>query len=116
MEPINKHKVQTLIDQFANQDLYIHVETTNGAYATHKNSSFLSAGTFLRNVKIRYEYGKITGDGPYRIGLKIENGWVYGEGLTHFEVDEKGRLLMAGHDQQGRLAIAFELSTTPFDL
>ena len=44
----------------------------------------------------------------------MEHGWVYGEGLTHFELDEKGRLIMAGHDHEGRVAICFELSKTPF--
>ncbi|MCU9613356.1 YojF family protein [Caldibacillus lycopersici] len=115
MQPIEKQKVQELLKQFVNQDLYIHLETTNGAYATHRDASFFNAGAFIRNAKIRYEIGTIAGDGPFRVGLKMDSGWVYGEGLTHFELDEKGRLLMAGLDHQGRLAIAFELSKTPFE-
>lgn len=114
MQPINTHKVQEVLNEFSNVELYIHLETTNGAYATHNNSSFFNAGAFIRNAKIKYEIGKIVGDGPYRVGLKMEHGWVYGEGLTHFELDEKGRLIMAGHDHEGRVAICFELSKTPF--
>lgn len=114
MQPIEIEKVQEYINQFANKEVYIHLETTNGAYATHKDASFFNAGAFIRNARIRYELGKIVGDGPFRVGLKLDIGWVYGEGLTHFELDEHGRLLMAGHDHQGRLAIALEISKTPF--
>jgi len=114
MQPIEKDKVQELIRQYQDRDLYIHLETTNGAYATHHNEAFFNAGAFIRNAKIRYSTGKITGDGPYRIGLKMEHGWVYGEGLTHYEFDEQGRLLMAGHNPEGKLAIALEISPTPF--
>jgi hypothetical protein len=114
MEPITIEKVQEAIQHFVNQDVYIHLETTNGAYATHNNESFFSAGAFIRNALIRYESGKITGNGPYRVGLKLEIGWVYGEGLTHFEMDGE-RLLLAGHDQEGKLAIALEISPTPFE-
>jgi len=116
VEPIRKEKVQALIDRFAGKDLYIHLETTNGAYASHRDPSFLSAGAFIRNAAIRYEYGKIAGEGPYRVGLKMKDGWIYGEGLTHYELDEKGRLLMAGHDDKGRLAVALELSPEPFEI
>ncbi|WAA12231.1 YojF family protein [Fervidibacillus halotolerans] len=115
MQLIDKTIVQNYIDSFANKEIFIHLETTNGAYASHKDESFLNAGAFIRNAKIRFSLGKITGEGPYRIGLKLDSGWVYGEGLTHFERDEKGRLLMAGLNSKGQLAIALELSETPFD-
>ena len=115
MEPIEKTKVQQIIDQFVNEDVYIHVETTNGAYSTHLDENFFNASAFVRNVKIRYERGPIAGEGPYRIGLKIDSGWVYGEGLTHYELDEQGRLLMCGIDHSDKLAIAFQISKTPFE-
>nr|WP_205603169.1 YojF family protein [Heyndrickxia ginsengihumi] len=115
VEPIKRLEVQKLIDQFANQELYLHLETTNGAYASHVNESFFSAGAYIRNAKVSYEHGKLAGDGPYRIGLKMEFGWIYAEGLTHFEVDELGRLLFAGHGYDGKLAVALELSKTPFE-
>lgn len=115
MEPVVVEKVQEAINQRANQDVYIHLETTNGAYASHNDENFFSSGAYIRNALVRYELGKITGSGPYRVGLKIELGWVYAEGITHFEIDEQNRLLMAGHDFKGKLAVALEISNTPFE-
>ena len=115
MEVVDVNRVQEAINQLANKDVYIHLETTNGAYASHYDQTFFSAGAYIRNALVRYEIGKITGDGPYRVGLKINLGWVYAEGITHFEIDPQGRLLLAGHDYKGKLAVALEISTTPFD-
>jgi hypothetical protein len=115
MKPIDRAEVQHAIDSFAGNDVYLHLETTNGAYATHNDESFFSAGAFIRNALIRYEHGKIVGDGPYRVGLKLEIGWVYGEGLTHFEIDDQGRLLLAGLDFSGKLAVALQISPSPFE-
>lgn len=115
MEQIELKTVQEEINRFANKDVYLHLETTNGAYATHNNENFFSAGAYIRNALVRYEHGKITGSGPYRVGLKINLGWVYAEGITHFEVDQEGRLLLAGHDPLGKLAVALEISTNPFE-
>ena len=114
MKPINPSEVQNKLDEFNEQDLYLHLETTNGAYASHKDQSVMTVGAYIRNGKIRYQHAKITGNGPYRIGMKMEIGWVYAEGLTHFEVDEKNRLLLAGHDANGKLAVACQLSKEPF--
>lgn len=115
MELIDKEKVQQHIDSFSNERVFLHLETTNGAYASHFDESFFSASAYIRNANISYANGKISGDGPYRVGLKLEIGWVYGEGLTHYEIDQQGRLLLAGHGTDGKLAIALELSHTPFD-
>lgn len=115
MEAVIVEKVQSVIEQFANQDVYIHLETTNGAYASHRDETFFSSGAYIRNALIQYEYGKITGAGPFRVGLKLNIGWVYAEGITHYEVDEHGRLLLAGHDFNGRLAVALQISKTPFE-
>ncbi|MCL6452377.1 MAG: YojF family protein [Alicyclobacillus sp.] len=116
MGPIDKAMVQTALDAFTGKDVYLHLETTNGAYAAHRNEQAMAVCAYIRNGKIRYQRGSIQGDGPYRVGLKMEDGWTYAEGLTDFEVDEAGRLLMAGHDSEGRLAIALELSATPFPM
>jgi Protein of unknown function (DUF1806) len=115
MEPIVTTKVQGHINDFARQEVYIHLETTNGAYASHFNEEFFSAGAYIRNAKVCYQHGKIIGDGPYRVGLKLDIGWIYAEGLTHFEIDNAGRLLMAGHDFDGKLAVALEISPKPFE-
>lgn len=114
MELVNKERLQELLNSFANEDVYIHLETTNGAYATHFNENVFNAGAFIRNVVIRYELGKVAGEAPHRVGLKLPHGWVYAQGITHYELDEHGRLLMAGHDQSGKLAVALEISKTPF--
>lgn len=116
METIQPDKVQEAINQYKNEEVYIHLETTNGAYATHNAESAMNVGAYIRNARIRYIRGVITGEGPYRIGLKMEQGWVYAEGLTHWEIDEDQRLLMAGHDSLGRLAVALEISRTPFNV
>ncbi|MFC4617562.1 YojF family protein [Camelliibacillus cellulosilyticus] len=115
MEAIKKEAVQAALDRFKDQDLYLHLETTNGAYTGYNDQSQLSVGAYIRNGKIRFSLGKITGDGPFRVGLKIEGGWVYTEGLTDWELDDEGRLLLAGHNFEGKLAAALELSHKPFE-
>ena len=115
MKPIEVNSVQEAINRFADKEVYVHLETTNGAYASHHDENFFSAGAYIRNALIRFERGKITGSGPYRVGLKTGIGWVYAEGLTHFEMDEENRLLLAGHDFNGKLAVALEISQTPFE-
>lgn len=114
MKPIVIEEVQTIIDTFAQKRVYIHLETTNGSYATHHDETFFSAGAFIRNAQTEYSHGKIVGDDPFRVGLKLDLGWIYAEGLTHYELDEKGRLLLAGHDYNGYLAVALQISKTPF--
>lgn len=115
MEIVDTQKLQELLNSFANKDVYIHLETTNGAYASHFNEKVFNAGAFIRNVKLRYELGKVTPDEPHRVGLKLhDGGWLYAQGITHFELDELGRLLMAGHGYDGKLAVALEISETPF--
>ncbi len=44
----------------------------NGAYATHVDEAFFSAGAYIRSAFIQYEHGKIVGDGPYRVGLRAQ--------------------------------------------
>jgi hypothetical protein len=114
MEPVKPDHLQELISSFANKDVYIHLETTNGSYAGHFNEGFFNAGAFIRNIVVKFELGKVAGDSPHRIGLKLPFGWIYAQGITHFTVDEHGRLLMAGLDPEGKLAVALEISETPF--
>lgn len=116
LNPIDKSFVQPALDRFLNHEVYLHLETTNGAYAVHSQESNISAGAYIRNGRFSFSRGIITGDGPYRVGLKLELGWVYAEGLTDFEMTPEGQLLLAGHDQEGRLAVALELSLSPFEL
>ena len=114
MQPIQRSDVQARIDRLAGRDVFIHLEMTTGVYAAHFDSTKHPASTFLTNALIRYEHGKIAGDGPYRVGLKMRHGWVYAEGLTHCEETENERLILAGHDAEGRLVVALQLSPRPF--
>ncbi|NGP44016.1 YojF family protein [Bacillaceae bacterium SIJ1] len=113
MKPIDRVQVEEILKGFEKQQVYIHMETTNGAYASHHNEGFLSAGVFLRNGKIFIERAAIKGEGPYRVGIKLPEGWLYSEGLTDFE-EADGQLLLAGHNLEGRLAVALQLSKKPF--
>lgn len=114
MKPIDPKKVQEALSDLARKEHYIHLETTNGAYASHKDQSFFNAGAFIRNVPFTFLQGAIKGDGPYRIGLETEFGWLYAEGLTDWEIMDDGKILFAGHDHEGRLAIALQFSSSPF--
>lgn len=108
MVPIVTADVQKAIEDRVGMDLYIHQETTNGSYQKNR------VGAYIRNAIVRFNRGMIKGTGPYRVGLKMEHGWIYAEGLTHWELDEQGRLLLAGYDEEGKLTVALQLSPTPF--
>ncbi|MFN7250105.1 MAG: YojF family protein [Anaerobacillus sp.] len=114
MKPIDAKQVEEVINQFKNKPIFLHLETTNGAYAAHRNEGMLAVSAFIRNGKIEFSNGKITGDHPYRVGLKLEDGWVYAQGLTDWEFNEEGQLLLAGHDSEGKIAISLQLSETAF--
>ncbi|MFC5448588.1 YojF family protein [Paenibacillus aestuarii] len=114
MKPIILSEVQQRIESFKDQDLYIHLEMTTGAYAAHLDSSKHPAANFITNALIRYSHGSIAGSGPYRVGLKMHHGWVYTEGLTHVDEVDAERLILAGHDSQGKLIVSLQLSREPF--
>jgi hypothetical protein len=114
MQFIQPEDIQFQIDRYADQDLYIHLELTTGAYANHFDSTRPPVSAFISNAVIRYTHGSISGTGPYRVGLKTEQGWVYAEGLTHVDVNETERLILAGHDSQGKLIVALQLSQSRF--
>lgn len=115
MESIDKQKVQTLLNQFLNKDVYIHLETTNGAYASHFGNKGVNVGAFIRNAKVQFSKAVIQGETGFRVGLNTELGWVYAEGLTDYEIYGENALLMAGHDPDGRLMVALEISEKPFE-
>ncbi|MGM7689830.1 YojF family protein [Staphylococcus felis] len=117
MQPIIKDVVQSLLDQYTNEPVYIHVETTNGAYANHFDQRVFNAGTFLRNIQITYTHAQLKGGvkDPFRVGLKLnQNGWVYVQGLTHYEINENEEFLLAGFNYEGQLAAALQISRKPF--
>ncbi len=114
MQLIDAAIVQQRIDQLKGQPLYIHLEMTTGAYAAHFDSSKHPAATFITNASIQYSHGTITPQAPHRVGLKMEQGWIYSEGLTHFDETEEERIILAGHDSEGKLVVALQLSKEPF--
>lgn len=114
MRTIDPTEVQARLDRLKDQDLYLHLETTTGAYAAHSDSTRHPASAFIKNARIRFSHGSIAGSGPYRVGLKMQDGWVYAEGLTHYDEEDAERLIMAGHDGEGRLVVALQLSRQPF--
>lgn len=109
MKPIDPELVQEVLNHLTDTDLYIHLETTNGAYTEH------SFGAYIRNAVVRFDQGRIRGTGPYRVGLKMAHGWIFAEGLTDWEMmNGNKRLLLAGHDKAGKLTVALQLSPEPF--
>jgi|SRR5699024_9332594 len=114
LELIEKESVQQLLNKFVDKEVYIHLETTNGAYASHFGNKGINVGAFIRNAKLTYSKAVIEGDRGFRVGLNTQLGWVYGEGLTHVEWFEDSKLLLAGHDDEGRLMVALQISETPF--
>lgn len=118
MKPIELNAVQEQLEKYLNKEVYVHVETTNGAYSSHFGDEAFNVGAYVRNAKVKYSQAKIieAGGGSYRVGLKLEFGWIYAEGLTDWELFEEDQLLMAGHDPAGRLMVALEISDTPFGI
>ncbi|MEF3304616.1 DUF1806 family protein [Paenibacillus sp. GYB003] len=113
MKPIDPKHVQHLLDQWNGETLYLQMEMTTGAYAAHNDSSKFTASTFVKNGTVRYGRGSIAGAGPYRVGLKTETGWVYSEGLTHYDSDGADLLLLAGYDAEGKLVVGLQLGRNP---
>lgn len=114
MEPIDKKVVQEHLDAFTNKPVYIHLETTNGAYASHFGNKGMNVGAYIRNAKVTYTNAVIKGDVGYRVGLNTQLGWVYAEGLTDWEIYRGKDLLLAGHDAEGRIMVALQISEEPF--
>lgn len=114
MKAIDQEKVQNILSNFLNKKVYIHLETTNGAYASHFDNQGYNVGAYIRNAEVSFSEAKIIGDGKtYRAGLKLAIGWIYAEGLTDWTMFEE-KLLLAGHDREGRLMVALQISETPF--
>ncbi|GAB4072920.1 YojF family protein [Barrientosiimonas marina] len=114
MKPIEQEQVQQQLNDLINKDVYIHLETTNGAYASHFDGQAHNVGAYIRNAAINFSQAKLVRDGAgYRAGLKTQLGWVYAEGLTDWTIHNDNELLLAGHDQDGKLMVALHVSETP---
>ena len=114
MRPIDRETVQAELDRRKDQRVYLHLETTTGAYTALGPDKKWPVIAFVRNAQVSYGRGIVTGPGPFRVGLKLDDGWVYADGLTDFVVSERDELLLAGHDPDGYLTVALQLSLTPF--
>src|SRR5699024_7607424 len=67
MKPIEIERVQQQLEEFTDKDVYIHLETTNGAYASHLNKAY-NVGAYIRNAKVNFSQAKIIGAGnSYRV-------------------------------------------------
>ncbi|WP_442601902.1 DUF1806 family protein [Paenibacillus sp. KN14-4R] len=101
MKSIHKSTVSQALRAFIGQQVYVHAEAIPGG--------------FLRNISVEVEQCMIAGEGPYRVAIRIPyNGWIRMEGLTHYVSESEERLLLAGHDDQGRITTVLELSLRPF--
>lgn len=115
MEQINLKGVQKQIDKFKNKNVYIHLETTTGSYVGIDDPDKIPTVAYIRNGVVEFSEGKIVdNEGVYSVGLKIDSGWIYAQGLTDWEVTDDEKLLLGGHDKQGNLNIGLELSFEPF--
>ncbi len=114
MKLIDREEVQRRIDALRDTELYIHLEMTMGAYTAHRDQSVHPASNFIKNAVICYAHGSLSEKAPYRIGLKLEEGWVYTEGLTHWDETDMERLILSGNDKEGKLIVALQLGKKPF--
>lgn len=109
MQPIRREDVDAALARFVGGTTYLHLETTAGAYT---EGGF---GAFVRNAEVRIRRAQVRGaDNRWRAGLETDTGWVYAEGLTHWEDLADGGLLLAGYDGEGRVTAVCELSRRPF--
>lgn len=116
MKQIDRQKVQRWLDHFINKDVYVHAETTNGAYASSHGRDGVNVGVYLRNIQVTFTQAKIitNNNDSYRVGLKTALGWLYTEGLTDWTIHDEDMLLLAGHDPEGRVRVALQISERPF--
>jgi len=114
MNLINREKVNERLNAFKNTDVYLHMEMTMGAYTSHRDQSVHPASNFIKNVMIKYEHGLLSEGPPYRVGLKLGEGWVYAEGMTHWDETDNERIVIAGNDKDGKLIASLQISKTPF--
>lgn len=115
MQPIDKQYVQEQLNGFVGENpVYLHLETTTGSYTALEPGGQQPVVAFIRNTKITFSRATINGDGYYRVGLKMPDGWVYANGLTHHELNERQELLLHGIDDEGNLTVALQLALQPF--
>ncbi|CAM3796368.1 DUF1806 family protein [Marinicrinis lubricantis] len=101
MHTIQGFELQAALRLYEGQNTYLHIEAIPGC--------------FVRNVQATITKCHVAGSKTYRVALQLsDGGWVRVEGLTHWVTDEQGRLIIAGHDELGRLTSGLELSLESF--
>lgn len=103
MITIDKKQVEAELRKFVGDRVFVHCEATSYV--------------FVRNFRLQITEAHIAGEGPgpFRVALRFdETGWLRIEGLTHYEKDAQGRLLLAGLDERGRMEAALHLGREVF--
>lgn len=116
MKAIMIETVQKEIETFKNCPIYFHLEFSMGSYIGVDNQDAIPTSAYIRNGKTTFSQGKIVeNNGINSVGLQIEDGWIYAQGLTDWEKTVDGKLLLAGHDQDGNLTVGLQLSHHAFE-
>jgi len=101
MMKIERSEVEKELRRFVGAKVYVHSEATSYV--------------FVRNFTVQLTEAYIAGEGPYRVALRFNgDGWLRMETLTDYEVDDQGRLLLAGFDDKGRMDVALHLGKEAF--
>ncbi|MNI47708.1 hypothetical protein D3C73_1022400 [compost metagenome] len=102
MQPIHLEQLRPVLQSFEGKEVYVHTEVNPGA--------------FLRNIRVEVERAYISGEGTYRLALRLRgNGWIRTEQITHFNIDAGGRVFAAGYDEHYRITTLLQIGLLPFN-
>lgn len=113
-------RARAALRRWEGRTAYVHLETTQGAYARHHRGEAHPVGGLVQNARVVIERASLLGPGPHRLGLVTVDGYALVEGLTHWEEagggpDGRPEDVLAFYAllADGKLAAAFILSTAP---
>ena len=101
MVPLDARTVADALGALQGRRVYIHLEVNPGAY--------------WRNGGGRLEAAHVRGDGPYRLFLRVDDGLIQIDALTHMALSD-GIVICTGYDDVQRLARTVQVSLEPFAL
>lgn len=110
MEPISLETVVPVLERYSGRTVYLHLETTAGAYTAG------GFGAFLRNAPVHVRRVMLRDGKALRVGIETDIGFVYAEGVTHWQEDPEHGLRFEGHDDEGRITVCCELSPEPLPM
>lgn len=99
----DRQQVENELQKFVGDKVYVHSEATSYV--------------FVRNFRLDLREAHVAGGekGSFRVAFRFDRqGWLRMEGLTHYEVNSEGQLLLAGYDNQGRMDVALHLGKEAF--